>query len=186
MDVRLILDSSSKHSYLSNRAKETLFLIPEDECQWTIAAFDRKRSGTQTCGIIHVGMKTHHEPDTELTLLTVPYLCEPLSVQPISFFQESFNHLSSVELADKSNRTTHMEVDILIGSEYYRKLMTGDMRRSEDGLVALYYKFGWVLSGPVSIAGQERSTTNLITTHTVKVDIEPDSMKMLDDRLHFL
>ncbi len=25
---------------------------------------------------------------------------------------------------------------------------------------------------------------NLITTHTLTVDIEPDSLKMLDDRLH--
>lgn len=183
MKVRLILDSGSQHSYLSSRAKETLHLVPEDECQLAIAAFGSKRSGAQTCGVVRVGMKTHRGPDIELTLLTVPYICEPLSVQPISLCQESFDHLSRLELADNSDGTIPMEVDILVGSDYYWRLMTGDIRRGEDGPVALYSRFGWVLSGPMSIARQEMSAVNLITTHTLRVDVEPDGLKMLDDRL---
>lgn len=41
-----------------------------------------------------------------------------------------------------------MEVDMLIGSDYYWRLMTGDIRRGEDGLVALYSRFGWVFLSP--------------------------------------
>ena len=185
MKVRLILDSGSQHSYISSRVKEALHLIPEEECQLAIAAFGSKRSGAQTCGIVRVGMTTHHGPDIELTLLTVPYICEPLSVQPISLCRESFEHLMTLELADNADGSTPMEVDVLIGSDHYWRLMTGDIRRGEVGPVALYSRFGWVLSGPVSIvADQEMSAVNLITTHTMQVDVEPDSLKTLDERLH--
>ena len=133
MKVRLVLDSGSQHSYLSNRAKKMLHLVPEDECQLAIAAFGSKRSGAQTCGVVRVEMKTHYGPDIDLVLLTVPYICEPLSVQPISLCQESFDHLSHLELADNSDGTTPMEIDVLIGSNYYWRLMTGEIRRGDNG-----------------------------------------------------
>ena len=182
--VRLILDSGSQHSYISNRAKEALHLVPEDECQLAIAAFGSKRSGAQRCEVVRVGVKTHDGPDTELTLLTVPYICEPLSVQPTSLCPEMYDHLSHLELADASDGSTPMEVDLLIGSDYYWQLMTGEIRRGEDGPVALHTRFGWVLSGPTAAASQEMSAVNLITTHTLRVGGDPDSLKKLDDRLH--
>ena len=91
--VRLILDGGSQHSYISSRAKEALHLVPEDECQLAIAAFGSKRSEAQRCEVIRIGVKTHDGPDTELTLLTVPYVCEPLSIQPISLCPDRCDHL---------------------------------------------------------------------------------------------
>ena len=114
--VRLILDSGSQHSYISSRPKEALHLVPEDECHLAIAAFGSKRSGTQRCEVVRVGVKTHDGPDTELVLSTVPYICEPLSIQPVSLCRGRYDHLSCLELADASDGSTLMEVDLLIGS----------------------------------------------------------------------
>lgn len=77
-----------------------------------------------------------------------------------------------------------MEVNLLIGSDYYWQLVTGEIRRGEDGPVALHTRFGWVLSSPTAAASQETSAMNLIATHTLRVDVEPDSLKKLDDCLH--
>ena len=184
LKVRLILDGGSQHSYISNRAKETLHLAPEDECQLAIAAFGSKRSGAQRCEVVRVGVQTHDGPDPTLTLLTVPYICEPLSTQPISLCPEMYDHLSSLELADTSDGNKPMEVDILIGSDHYWRLMTGEIRRGPDGPVALHTRIGWVLSGPMTAANPDLSTVNLVTTHTLRIDAEPDSLKVLDDRLH--
>ncbi len=103
--------------------------MPEDECQLAISTFGSKRSGAQTCEIVHVGMKTHQGPDIELTLLTVSYICEPLLIKPISLCQENFEHLSRLELVDSSDGSTPMEVSTLVGSDYYWRLMTGDIQR---------------------------------------------------------
>lgn len=116
--------------------------MPEDECQLAIAAFGNKRNGAQTCEVVCVGMTTHCGPEIELTLLTVPYI---LSVQPTSLCQESFDHISSLELADSSDGSTPMEVNLLVGSDYYWRLMTGDIRRGADEPVAMYSRFRWVL-----------------------------------------
>lgn len=62
--------------------------------------------------------------------------------------------------------------------------MTGEIRRGEDGPIALHTRFGWVLSGPMAAASQETSAVNLITTHTLRVNAEPDKLKKPDDRLH--
>ena len=113
--VRLILDSGSQHSYISSQAKEALHLVPEYECQLAITAFGGKRSGAQRCEVVRVGAKTHCGPDTELTLLTVPYICEPLSVQPISLCPKMYDHLSGLDLADASDGSTPMQIDLLIG-----------------------------------------------------------------------
>ena len=174
----------SQHSYISSRVKEALHLVPEDECQLAIAAFGSKRSGAQRCEVVHVRLKAHQGSDAELMLLTVPYICEPLSVQPISLCQEHYSHLSRLKLADNSDGSTPMEVDVLIGSDFYWQLMTGDIRRGEEGPVALHSRFGWVLSGPVSFPNPEMSSVNLVTTHTLRVDTEPESLWKLDDHLH--
>jgi len=39
-------------------------------------------------------------------------------------------------------------VDILIGSDQYWQLVTGEVRRGEGGPTALHTRLGWVLSGP--------------------------------------
>ena len=38
---------------------------------------------------------------------------------------------------------------------------------------------GWMLSGPTNLVGPQRSTVNLVTTHTLRVD-DGVSNKMLD------
>ena len=94
LQVRLILDSGSQRSYMASRVKETLCLEPEDECQLAIAAFGNRRSASQPCEVVRVGVKVNSGPDLELTLFTVPYICEPLSIQPISLCTERYKHLS--------------------------------------------------------------------------------------------
>ena len=43
MNVSLVLDSGSQHSYITNRAKEVLGLVPEHDCQLAIAVFGSKQ-----------------------------------------------------------------------------------------------------------------------------------------------
>ena len=50
------------------------------------------------------------------------------------------DHLSDLHLA---------EVDILIGSDQYWRLVTREVRRGDGGLMATHRRLGWVLSGPV-------------------------------------
>ena len=75
-------------------------------------------------------------------------------------------------------QTLAVEVDILIGADYYWELATGRVNRGEDGPIAVETKLGLVLSGPVPTA---ESSCSLLTTHTLRVGSKED--KSLDDTL---
>ena len=62
--------------------------------------------------------------------------------------------------------------------------MTGEIRRGDSGPVALHTRLGWVLSGPMTLTGPTTSVLSLATTHTLRVDAEPENLKKLDYRLH--
>ena len=45
-------------------------------------------------------------------------------------------------------------VDVLIGSDFYWDLVLGEVKRQDNGLVAISSKFGWLISGPIRDAGE--------------------------------
>ena len=49
----------------------------------------------------------------------------------------------------KFSQNVGMDVDLLIGSDFYWNFLAGEIRRGEVGSVAMKTKVGWVLSGPV-------------------------------------
>ena len=110
----------------------------------------------------------------------VPFVCSPLTSQPIDASGEAYEHLVGLELADSANSSDVLEVDVLVGSDWYWSLVTGRVIKGKTGPIAIHTKVGWILSGPAS----SQATVNLTLTsaHTLKVDTfiaEPS----LDDRL---
>ena len=89
--------------------------------------------------------------------------------------------LPSLELADASDGNTPLEVNLLIGSDYYWQQLTGEIRWGEEGPIAVLTQFGLVLSGPIAATGQEAPVVALVSTHTLRVDAEANHLKELDD-----
>ena len=74
-----------------------------------------------------------------------------------------------INLADYSSGQHDAEVDILIGSDHYWKIVIGKTKKRESGPAASKTRLGWVLSGPVG----EKSpnviqTSNIATMHALK------------------
>ena len=76
-------------------------------------------------------------------------------------------------------------MDVLIGSDHYWKLVTGEVIRKGDGPMAIWTRLGWVLSGPVQGLSHQNTSCNLVSTHTLKVDslVPEESLQGLDSRL---
>ena len=118
---------------------------------------------------------------------TVPLICSPIQNQAIQFAVESYDHLSHIELADsmKFSQNLGMDVDLLIGSEFYWKFLTGEIRRGEVGPVAMKTKVGWVLLGPVACqeSTSKAASTNFVTSHVMHLEtssLECSSSKLKD------
>jgi len=58
-------------------------------------------------------------------------------------------HLAGLELADDSEcqDKDSSSIDVLIGSDHYWKLVTGEIHQGEQDPVAIRSKLGWLLSG---------------------------------------
>ena len=115
------------------------------------------------------------------TVLVVPFICNPLTSQPISYSREHYNHLSGPDLADSAGAADVLEVDALIGSDVYWDLVTGRVIRGSGGPTAVETKVGWVLSGHTD---RQETMVNLTltSTHALRVDCYPME-KTLDDQL---
>jgi hypothetical protein len=83
-----------------------------------------------------------------LTMFTVPSICEPIHGQPIVHYQELYPHLNGLDLADNIEEASPREIDVLVGSNFYWDLITGQIRQGSTGPVAIHTRIGWVLSGP--------------------------------------
>ena len=185
MEIRIILDSGSQRSYVTTRVKETLGLRSESAEVMLIKTFGSDVEKRHTCEAVSLGMKMKDGGNLVMSLLTVPMICQPLSAQPISLARDKYEHLCEMDLADFSNGDDDLEIDVLIGSDHYWKLVTGGVVRGSGGPTAIQTRVGWVLSGPVEGVPQADAAVNLISTHTLKVGVQdaPDSKQDLDQRL---
>ena len=165
--VRLILDSGSQKSYVSAKLRDILKLSAEQSIAVAIKTFGAETEKVQNCDIVKLLLKTKSGTDLELSLHTVPFICEPLSGQPMEVAVERFSYLHGLDLAD-ADPSERSEIDVLIGADYYRKVATGRIKHGRVGPTAVETRFGWVLSGPVPGFSQT-TISNFVSSHVLKV-----------------
>lgn len=186
MEIRIVLDSGSQKSYITERVKKFLSLPIENTEVMLIKTFGSDVNNRQACSVVRLGVKLRYGGELELPFYTVPLVCQPLSTQPIKYAKERYEHLCNLDLADWSNAADDLEVDMLIGSDHYWRLVTGEVRRGEGGPTAVQTHLGWVLSGPIEgMPTSMHSAVNLVTTHILKVDaqLSPGRSPDLDEQL---
>lgn len=79
----------------------------------------------------------------ELTMFVAPIICEALTSQPITLCQEKYKHLAGLPFADQSDGSDALEVDVLIGCDYYWSFVTGETKRGNKGPVGVHTEFGY-------------------------------------------
>ena len=182
LEVRLLLDTGSQRSYLTERAMKLLHLIPSGSQVLSIAAFGANREQTKVCPIVSVGVCLKGYADTSLSLYVVPMICKPLSCQPITASIETNKRLASLDLADSAEGESPLPVDVLIGCDYYWELVTGQISRGKGGPTAIQTKLGWVLCGPAPFLSSLVHSC-VATTHLLRVDSQPFESEQLVEQL---
>ena len=54
-------------------------------------------------------------------------------------------------------------IDVLIGSDFYWDIVTGDLKIGEKGPIAISSRLGWLLSGPI----ESTAVANLMSSHMI-------------------
>ena len=167
--ARIILDSGSQRTYLTDNLKNTLQLPTLEKKQVSIKTFGSTDERVELVEVAALGLELKGEPDLLLSAFALPLICQPLQGQPVQQVVKDNSCFSGLRLADYCTEEETLNVDILIGSDYYWNLVTGHTIRGTQGPTAVYTKLGWVLSGPVrsgNLGNQQHN--NLVTTHVLK------------------
>ena len=78
---------------------------------------------------------------------------------------DHYAYLQGLKLIDGSIvEGDQQNIDVLIGSDYYFDVVSGDVIRGESSPIAVSSMFGWILSGHTSVedSREKFATTNLI------------------------
>ena len=82
----------------------------------------------------------------EIQAVSFPKICSPITVK-VDVAQ--LTTLPNFELADYDLSGNNGKIDIVIGSDHYWDVASGDIIRETSGPVAIKSIFGWLLSGPI-------------------------------------
>ena len=173
VNMRILFDSGSQRSYISERAKAKLNLPPppkkKKKEKLLIKTFGQENEQLKECDLVEFCVGGLSESSkVQMTALAVLLICSPLKDQAVQFAQQSYSHLADLELADHPTEDCDSDVDVLIGNDFYWSFFTGDMKRGESGPVGIKTSLGWVLSGPMPHAPGSGSDVNLVTCHTLR------------------
>jgi DNA-binding transcriptional ArsR family regulator len=100
LEVLLIFDSGSQRSYIKQSVTERLKLQKQGNKVLSIMTFGAKTSTQQSCEVVCVGLMKDGCPIKNISILSVPTICEPLKGPPVSEILESYPSLCSLELAN--------------------------------------------------------------------------------------
>eukprot|EP00731_Ephydatia_muelleri_P019650 Em0012g475a len=134
--------------------------------------YSRRDEKALHCDVVKLLMKTTDGDDLELEFLVVPLICEALSGQVITRALDNYPHLVGLDLAEIGTGTTK-KVDVLIGSDHYWKVVSGEIVRGSTGPTALKSRFGWILSGPLSGLMECSTISNLACCQTLLTNSDP-------------
>ena len=173
----MLMDGGSQRSYVTERVKNALSLPTEKQQKMLIKTFGSEQEDERVCGVVRICMKTIDGTNIELPFFSVPLICDPLSHQPVAFCKTTYDHLSHLNLADFHEGHAKVKVDMLIGTDHYWKIATGEVVRGNSGPTVISTHLGWVLSGPTHCSDQCISAVNVITAPTLKIDSQEVQMK---------
>ena len=165
-NLRILFDSGSMNSFITPRARKMLNLKSTDTKEMTIKVFGGSRV-TNKLDVVNLCVKSKKKDLNIYLSAYVNDVCQPLANQEINFAKENYPYLLDLELADFNHNNSSMDIDILIGADYYWQFIENHTIRSDNGAgpVALASKLGFILSGPImSKLDETSSSANFISS----------------------
>ena len=119
-----------------------------------------------------------------LKVLGIPTICYTIKGQNIDLVVEQTEFVKGLQLADTGQHSPERKTDILIGSDCYWKVVTGEVKRdSRSEMVAINTMFGWCLSGPFKNKNynNESNISLVSSTHVIRVAFKNNEDQILNN-----
>nr|CAI5822722.1 unnamed protein product [Callosobruchus analis] len=150
--IRMVLDGGSQLTFIKECVSRQLNLPIIGSHKISIMAFgNSERTPARVCRKVSLTLKSLHSNElTHITAIEVPHICfdnlDSPTLDDSSIYEFSINF----PLADSSaNETTNVAqgISLLVGADYYWKIVTGNTQKITDRLMGVESVFGWVIHG---------------------------------------
>ena len=183
-NVRIMLDSGSQKSYINRRLGSKLGLSPIATETVLIKTFGNSEASLKKCDVVQFALECQDNLTVFINAYEVDLICGPIANQTIEVAQQCYPHLQGLPLADYSQGDEELEVDILIGADYYWSVVQNHVVWGElHDPVAIRTRLGYVLSGPANVANSGQSPSSVNMSHVMKTEcrvVEEDSVSKND------
>ncbi|XP_065642952.1 uncharacterized protein LOC136074548 [Hydra vulgaris] len=167
--TRILFDSCSQLSYISPALRTKLNLQTIVVKEIIINSFGNK-SEKELLKRVRFSVKGLNDFSIFISCF-VKDICAPINGQKVDFVVSKYSHLKGLKLADSVAGDCPLDIDILVGADFYWNFFDNTTVRNKSGPVALKFKLGgYVLSGFVCDEGDNSCSVNI--THVLKVQAE--------------
>ena len=178
ISTRILFDSCSQLSYVSPSLRSKLKLPTIDSKEIKIRTFGNN-CVTEILDMVQFSVRGLSGSLIPLTCF-VKEICAPLSGQNLGLAVQKYKHLRNLNLADHNVENNVVDVEILVGADFYWKFFGSEIISGDSGPVALKCNLGgYVLSGGIS-GGDFDDKSGVFTSHVLKVASEFVSDDLID------
>ncbi|XP_045167522.2 uncharacterized protein LOC123530814 [Mercenaria mercenaria] len=164
-NVRILLDSGSQRTYITERLATSLNLKRTNEQEIRLVTFgsDKSKVIKTMSTKLNVRLKDGH--DYTITANIVPTITGSIQRKPVRISdRDNFRSLiKNLSLADDIPTEEYTDsIELLLGNDYYLDIVLRHKIEIQPGLYLLSSKLGWILSGRTNEIDDNVSDTNLL------------------------
>ena len=178
-NVRVLFDSGSSKTFVSSRLCNYLKLPIIGKEKQLIKVFGESEPKFRECDVVQFTVVCSDGLKIYMKAYSIPLICSPLNNQCIDVAIEQYPYLQGLPLADSITSTEQVDIDLLIGSDYYWSFVGGPPVRGE-GPTAVPTRLGFVLNGPVKDIYNVCSSMHVQTIHVMKAEVQSAANDFVD------
>ena len=163
--VRILLDSGSQRTYVTEHLADMLQLKREKEEEIKLVTFGSDRPKVVKTTQTRLSVKLNNGQYMDITANIVPVISGTVQRNSMNLCSsKNIEHLvKSLDLADTIPLETESStVELLIGNDYYLDIILPQKIEVQPGLYLLSSKLGWILTGRTTETETSASETNMI------------------------
>ena len=183
--VKILLNSGSQQTFISEELAKELNLNPVREVPVDINTFMSNHKCTTKFKEYEIIVRAiSSNKKLFLKVLGTQTICNTIKGQNTDLAVEQAEFVKGLQLADTGHHSPESKTDILIGSDCYWKVVTGEIERdTRSEMVAINTMFGWCLCGLFKNKNNinESNATLVSSNHVMRVSCENNEDQILNN-----
>ncbi|XP_065192585.1 uncharacterized protein LOC135823664 [Sycon ciliatum] len=148
LQARLLFDTGSSRTYIKESTRKALHIPTIGTDVTAMANFGASQRTTQNLPQVEFNVQLLDGSAQSVQASVVPQICCPILKTPLD--TQTHPSLERLPLAEPLTLTReHVEIDILVGTDFYYDFVLTDRTHFPDGLILLDTKLGFICTGKV-------------------------------------